>query len=228
MEFLPDRDSELVTYTNQFSALLTSSPTTFGVSLGQAADFASVNSAWVAAYNASVAQETRGPAATFAKKNAKRDMLEKLRELAGFIRENPAVTPENKFALGLHEQDPEPSPVPVPDFAPAIEFVSIEGTSMIVRLWDTQNPDNRGKPNGVYGAAVFTAVAAAPPPLGDMSQWQFRGNTSKTKVAIDFPADIAPGSTVWVTAYWFNTRLDSGPSALPVSRNLPGTLLEAA
>jgi hypothetical protein len=33
---------------------------------------------------------------------------------------------------------------------------------------------------------------------------------------------VKKGAAVWITAFWFNPRKQSGPAAEPVSANLPG------
>jgi len=78
----------------------------------------------------------------------------------------------------------------------------------------------KAKPVGVSGAAVFSFIGSAPP--AQLTDWVFQGNTSRTIVDITFPADTANGATVWVTAFWFNNRKQSGPATDPKSANLPG------
>jgi hypothetical protein len=33
---------------------------------------------------------------------------------------------------------------------------------------------------------------------------------------VTFPDTVMPGSVVWITAMWFNTRTQAGPAAAPV------------
>jgi hypothetical protein len=47
-------------------------------------------------------------------------------------------------------------------------------------------------------------------------------------VDVEFPADAANGATVWLTAFWFNPRAQSGPACQPISTNIPGGLSMAA
>jgi hypothetical protein len=41
-------------------------------------------------------------------------------------------------------------------------------------------------------------------------------------VDVLFPATVASGATVWLSAFWFNPRKQPGPACDPVSANLPG------
>jgi hypothetical protein len=45
------------------------------------------------------------------------------------------------------------------------------------------------------------------------------GRTVKrsTTVDVEFDADVAAGSKVWFTAFWFNPRAMSGPACAPIS-----------
>ncbi|NBC11109.1 MAG: hypothetical protein GVY24_05150, partial [Planctomycetes bacterium] len=74
------------------------------------------------------------------------------------------------------------------------------------------------RPEGVAGATVFTHVGNEPP--ADTGAWQFATNTGSTVLNLNFEAS-AQSDTVWLTAFWFNTRKESGPAATPISVNLP-------
>ena len=51
-------------------------------------------------------------------------------------------------------------------------------------------------------------------------EWKFAANTTRTTISIPF-GPSATGDTVWITAFWSNSRDESGPAAAPVSVNLP-------
>ncbi len=84
----------------------------------------------------------------------------------------------------------------------------------------------RARPEGVDGASVWTYVGATPP--ADTSAWMFQTNTSKMTLDITFDAAVPNGATVWFTAFWIGSRLESGPASNPVSANIPGGLTMAA
>ena len=56
----------------------------------------------------------------------------------------------------------------------------------------------------------------------DPTQYEYEGSTSRTTVDILFPESVVPGTQVWLTAFWFNGRKQSGPAATPVSTNVQG------
>jgi hypothetical protein len=80
-----------------------------------------------------------------------------------------------------------------------------------VRLRDAENPDRRGKPDGVIGASVFMFVGDDAP--ANPMNATFLFNTSKNVFDIDFPAEIASGAKVWLTAFWFNRKQDASNAA---------------
>jgi hypothetical protein len=136
------------------------------------------------------------------------------------IQASPAVTDAQKVQLGITVRKTTPSPVPPPSTAPTLTVAAVAGRTASVRLGDAQNPHRRGKPAGVAGASVFSFVGAVAP--ADLNAWKFEGNVGRPEIDITFPSTLAAGTTVWLTAFWFNNRKQSGPACDPVSANLPG------
>jgi hypothetical protein len=53
-------------------------------------------------------------------------------------------------------------------------------------------------------------------------RWEFKFNTTRTGVEVEFEDAVAPGNQVWLCACWHNPRAQSGPAAAPVGTNRPG------
>ena len=68
------------------------------------------------------------------------------------------------------------------------------------------------------GATVLSYVGAEPPDA--LGSWKFEGNTGRTTGEVVFPDTVAPGAKVWLTAFWFNARKQSGPACAPVGTNV--------
>jgi hypothetical protein len=83
-----------------------------------------------------------------------------------------------------------------------------------------------GKPAGVKGASVCWFAGDAPP--ADPALWHFGANTTRNVVDVMLPTDTTPGSKVWLTAFWFNNKMEAGPASIPVSIHIPGTMEAAA
>jgi hypothetical protein len=135
------------------------------------------------------------------------------------------VTNQQRTDLGLTVRDAEPTPLPVPGKAGA-EVISVSGQTVLVRIYDPLNPTRRGKPLGVAGATIVSYVGDEP--SLNPAEWTFQGNTTRTKVQVAFPSTLTAGTKVWIAAFFFNPRGQSGQACDPVGTNLQGGSLMAA
>lgn len=218
-DFLPAREAELVTWSINFDTKITAAPTNYGLTVVLADNYNGLHEAFIAAYNMANDPLTRSPANIAAKNSAKEALIEYARMLARIVQATPGMPPAEKESLGLNPRTNEPSPVPVPDEAPTLDVVEREGTTVRVKLHDGSG-SRRGKPDGVAGASVFSYVGPTPP--AEVSDWKFVENTTRTVIDVTFAAELAPGTVVWLTAFWYNPRAMSGPGCTPVSAILAG------
>lgn len=225
-DFLPSRESELVTWSTNFDTLITANPVIYGLDIAQAAAYAALHTAFVGAYQKANDPSRRTPSSIVSKNDAKDVLIASARDLAGIVQNFPGITDVLRSDLGITVPDTEPTPIPRPSDPPEIDIVSAIARTVRLRLHDFNSPTTRGKPHGVAGAAVFSFVGATAPV--ELEDWQFEGNTTRTIVDVDFAPEVANGATVWLTAFWFNPRAQSGPAAQPVSTNIPGGLALAA
>jgi hypothetical protein len=184
-----------------------------------------LNTALQSAYTAAITPDTRTPVTIGAKRIAIRNMRANAILLAKIIYATATVNDSQLAGLGLLPR-PSRTPVPPPAAAPALEIVATTGNTVKIRLHDSTSSTRRGKPAGVTGAAVFSFVGAVAPT--DAAGWHFEGNTSRTVVDVTFPGSTAPGAKVWLTAFWFNARKQSGPACAAVGTNMPGGSAMAA
>jgi hypothetical protein len=163
-----------------------------------------------------------------AKDTARRDLVAYCRLLARIIQGTLTVTNAQRYALGLTVRDVISTPIPAPSSPPDIDIVSTTRRTVRIRLHDSASSTRRGRPPGVAGASVFSHVGPTPPPA--LPDWRFEGNITRTKVDVVFDADVASGATVWIAAFWFNTKTQAGPTSSPISTNVPRglTMGEAA
>lgn len=232
-DYLPARDADLNNWALNFNTMLAAGGPggIYGLSSAQITAFAALFSTWTTAYNASQAGPTRGPAATQTKNDARAAMVNGpggIRELVAIIQANPATTDTQRQELLITIRDTEPTPIPVPSLAPQIDLKPPVMRTLTMRLHNEASLGHKGKPQGVDGAIVFAHVGPMPPAPQDIHLWTFQTNTKKTTVEIEFPSSVAPGSVVWVTAFWYNPRGESGPPAPAVYTVLPGTMTMAA
>jgi hypothetical protein len=217
--FFLGNDAELYTGSNAFSDKISATPTAFGLTAPLAASYATVNDIYAAAYLAANAPETRTKSAIEAKNQAKVNLKAMAADLAKLIDGTASVTNAQRIDLGLNVPA-APAPAPIPGLEPGLEVMSVDGFDILVRLRDKGDTARRGRPLGVIGASIFTHVGPTAPT--DISGFTFQANTGRTKFKISLPGTTLPGAKVWICAFWFNNRKQSGPACEPVGTNLPG------
>lgn len=211
--FVPSREADLVAFSRNMSVLINADPLIYGLDAKQGTDFQALFDAFDALFIACNDPGTRTPTAIQNKKTAKVALVAEIRRLAAIIQAHPGTTDGMRRDLNLTVRDYEPTPVPVPGTAPSIDFISVVGNAIKIRLHNADST-KRARPANVTGATVFTFVGEAPP--ADIAGWKFEGNTKETTVDINMPPTTTPGSKVWVTSFWRNSRDQSGPATTPV------------
>jgi hypothetical protein len=225
-DFIPSREADIVTWSVNFNTKITATPTAYGLTAAQASAYAAKHTTFVAAHQTARDPDTRSPAAIVGKDVAKTALVAEARKLARIVQAEPSVTPQQKAELGLTVRDVEPTPVPPPSSPPDLDLVSAVVRTVRLRLEHSGSTSRRGKPYGVAGAAVYSFVGAEPP--SKLADWKFEGNTTRTVVQVLFDPEVAPGAKVWITACWFNPRMQNGPASSPLSTHIPGGAAQAA
>jgi hypothetical protein len=216
--FLPNTDAGLLAWSLNFSTLISAGAVSYGLTTAQATAYATLYTAYGTAL-AACDKAIRTKSAVSTKNVAKANLKTDARLLANLVNGTSTVTNAQKLSLGLNVRS-TPSPVPVPSAAPGLDVLSVSVWTVKIKLHDSSSSAKRGKPPGVTGASVFSFVGAAAP--SDIGSWQFEGNTGRTTIDVAFPNSTAAGAKVWLTAFWFNGRKQSGPACAPVSTNLQG------
>jgi hypothetical protein len=225
-DYVPTTDAGLLSWATNMSAQVTATPTAFGLTAGIATTLAGHVTTYSDTLEAATNPTTRGGSTVFAKDTARQTLVAYVRQVVGTIQGTPSVTAQQKYDLGITVRDRVPTPITPPAMAPDVLILSTSGRTVKIRMIDPANPTRRGKPLGVAGASVFSYVGAEAP--AEVSAWKFEGNTTRTSVDVLFDAATAAGAKVWLTAFWFNPRAQSGPACPPVSTHIPGGSVQVA
>jgi hypothetical protein len=201
-----------------FSTLITATPTAYGLTSTLATAYAALHTAYGTAL-AACEPSIRTKSAVSTKNVARTNLKNDAKLLANLVNGTASVTNAQKLALGLNVKA-APAPVPPPSAAPALNVNSVSGWTVKIKLSDSSSSAKRGKPPGVSGASVFSFVGTSAPT--DIGAWKFEGSTGRTNVDVAFPNTLAAGTQVFLTAFWFNGRKQSGPACAPVSTHLQG------
>jgi hypothetical protein len=216
--FPPSKEAGLLAWSTQFSAKITATPTAYGLVAAQATAYAALHTAYSTAYAAANNTTTNSKQAIIAKNQAKENLLNGpggAWQLVDVCQHWPSMTDSLRGELNIRIPDADPTPIPAPAQPPLLSIMSTSGRTLKMRLRDKENPDRRGKPVGVAGATVLYFVGENTP--ADPSQWMFLLNESRTEFFADVPPVVIAGSKVWITAFWFNNRKQSGPVAIAAS-----------
>ena len=225
--YLPASDADLLGWAGPFSDKITAQPVLYGLTPLIATTYAAKLLAFSDALTASTDPATRGPSTVKLKDEKKKDLTTYTRQIVRTIQGVSALTPAQKFDLGISPRDTPHTPIPVPDVQPVLEISERLGTMVRVRMHD--GTGRRSRPVGARAANIYSHVGPTAPV--QISDWTYEGESTRAFVDISFPADTAPGTVVWFTAQWKNPRGEAGPGCAPVSAIIAGgamTMEEAA
>jgi hypothetical protein len=220
----PTTDSGLLAWSQNVLDLITPAPAMYGLVAADVTTYQAVHDIYASAL-AACDPPQRSKSAVVAKNAARTNLKNAATLLANKIYASPTVTDAQKVELGMPPRS-SPSPIPAPGTEPVINVVSTNGWTVRIRLRDAEG-SSRGKPAGTIGASVFSYVGPTAPP--DLASWKFEGSTGRVnKIDVQFSEELASGTKVWFTAFWFNGRKQSGPATEPISTNLPGGSVQLA
>jgi len=216
--YLPREEAKLVTWTGEFLTTLQARPANyFNVDAARIAEYVTTRNRFVAAYNVANNANTRTRPSIEAKNEAKRTLIRATRSVVDGIQAWAQTTNEMRLELKISERGKKPVATPIP----AQAFVKVEKVNgRDVTLSIQQSRTTRSKPRGVDGANIMVAYGEELPE--STIGWTFAQTTGRTKTTITLDAVAGP-CTVWISAFWFNGRKQTGPASTPVSVNLGAT-----
>jgi len=220
--YIPPKDADYDAWLTNFSALITASPTTYGLTAPIAVIIAAQQTAWNGAFVTATTPATR-TSVTIAAKDAARVASEAvIRPYAQQVARDPGVTNGDKTALGLNLPNNVPVPVPTPTIAPTINITAIQPLQITLDIRNPFTPTSKAKPPGTIGIQVWTNVGTVA--ATDPSQCTLAETFTKNPNTLDFSAPDR-GKIVTVFAR-FATRGGQGgksllgPWSLPVSTHV--------
>lgn len=236
-DFFPRRDAEVGQWTGHFAAKIQEDFLALGLTEAQCDAYVEVQQAFHVAVLRVNSHATNSTAAVVKKNTLRVELESQTRLLARIIRANPNVDSATRVELGLSVSEDgrvggRGSRAPVPTWAPDLYARAVEGSTVTLRLRDREAPDNKGKPRSCAGAAIFAYIGEEPP--SESSQWVFCRNTTRTTADVTFREYLPPGTKVWFSACWFNTRAENGPQSFAIYTHLgfastpPGAMMRRA
>jgi hypothetical protein len=218
--YIPPKDTDLLTWVNNFSSLITAAPATYGLSAGDAVNIATAIAPFVADMALIGSASTKTAAVVSQKNTDKVNMLNIVRPYAQQISNNPGVASADKIALGLNPKTSTPSPITPPDSNPVLTLLSQTPGVVNFRYRDSAaSPSVKAKPFGViscnlYGMASDTPITnpALLPNIATMTKSPYQWNA---------PDGYTPGKTWYFAATWQIRKGDESPFSTILSLIVP-------
>jgi len=207
--YIPPRDGELLTWADNFSALITASPATYGLSAGDAVAIASPVTAFDSAYSAAIDPSTRTPVSVQAKNDAKIDLLATIRPYAINISLNAGILSADKIAVGVNPRTSTPAPISAPTTSPVLSIISAPPLQHILRYRDEEaSPSVKAKPYGVMQIQIYASVSVTP--ITDQNTLALKLVDTKSPLLVEWlPADA--GKQAYYAARWVTRKGLTGP-----------------
>jgi hypothetical protein len=214
--YLPQKLSDLLTWSQNFSDLITASPATYGLVAGDATTIATANDAYAAAYALSTAPGTRTKVTVQATIDARNALVQVIRSYGRLILANAGVSDSDKTDLGLHLRDVVNTPIPAPSTAPVVAVIGATPGVLTCTSRDSMSaPKVKAKPFGATQLMVHMHIGTTAPVSPDATPWV--ANYTKTPFALDTSGGT-PGQTAYIYGRWQNQKGELGPwSALASS-----------
>lgn len=220
--YIPSKDANFQNWLQNFSDLLTATPTVFGLVAGDAVIVATSYTAWNAAYLLATNPTTRTSVTVAAKDVAKANSLSTVRPYAQRIAVNPAVDNSDKVAIGVNPRGTVPTPIPAPTSAPTLYWRGASPGVIQLAYKDTILGGTKKKPFGAISLELWTDIPATGSPT--LAAAKFRGAITKSPFSLVTTGDAGKAIGLWCR---FATR--SGPAGVsqvgPWSAGLIGTIV---
>ena len=217
MDNIYGNEGKLVDFTENFHDRLAADPLAFGTTAERLTEYKTTRDYFVNARRVALATDTRTKPNIELKDAHKKTLINSTRSLIKQIQARPETTDAQRDLLGIPVPDRNKTVEPPPSQAAQIELVTAVRRTVRMRV---KNPDGgRRRPAGCAGAQVFYAVGELPVRPTD---WRSAGLWTSGTFDVAFPDDTPAGSTVWVSAAYYNRKGQYGPMADAVTTNLPG------
>jgi hypothetical protein len=225
-DFYPRREADILAWTGNFRAKIDSIGESLGVSPSQIEAYGLAQERFASLYRAAQSPTQRTPSVMVAKNTARIGLEAISRQLAAAIGAQENITSETRVSLGLalRRRGGYRRALPPPAEPPHLLVRLMDGRIATIVLSD-RNGDKRRKPRGASSAIIFSYVCDAGVvggPPANIREWSFAGQTTRTIARVAFDARLEPGTRVWLSACWVNSKGKEGRPCEPVMTYVGG------
>lgn len=223
--YIPSRDADLLAWADNFNALITANPATYGLTAGDATaidaavtPFDDAYALGGGTYHAPVNPSTKTVVTTQAKNDARTAMLAILRPYAQAIAISPGVLPDDKIALGLNPRTNTGTPIPAPTSFPLVSLRGLTPLSVTLQWQDSALGTGKRKPVGTLQAELRAGTSATV--IADPTAIPYVGQFTKSPFALAFDSSDG-GKTLYYAARWVTRRGLVGPWSVIGATTVP-------
>lgn len=206
----PAANAALVTWTDNFYALVSANPQLFGLTAADAATITLIDEQIDTAYLAIKTKALKSKTKTATWQATKAACVPVLAAYAQTISNNPAVTVANKVSIGVSGKIAAASPVTQPLTFPVLSWRATINKQVLCDYYDSGfGPTSKQKPYGVIGCTVWvTNEYVANQEITDV--FDYFGNITTSPFAITLDPYFV-GTRIWVVARWITATTQPGP-----------------
>lgn len=217
--YLPVKDADLLAWSRNLSAELSSDPSAYGVSPGDAAAFAAVQAAFEEAMR-HVLPESRSRVSVSLKDDARRALEVEARRINAMVRGSGIVDGTKLATLGLTVHKTTYRRIAAPTTRPFLAVASVTGPVIKLMLRESGGAECK-LPADVASAAVYHWIGDEPPV--EPARWILAAHVSRARLALTI--DAAPGTKIWFIAHYLNRRGERGPWGNPAATHAMGGMI---
>jgi hypothetical protein len=207
--YLPQPLPAFAAFSLNFAALITASPSTYGLVAGDAAVIQAGDDLFQSNYVISTTPATRTKVTVQATVDARNSQVQIIRAYGRLILANQGVADSDKTSLGLHLRDPVNTPIPAPSTAPVISIVGASPGVLTCTSRDAMSsPGVKAKPFGAIQLLVYALFGTTAP--ATPAATPFFGAFTKTPFALASTGGT-PGQTAFLYGRWANAKGQVGP-----------------
>jgi hypothetical protein len=215
--YFPSKEADVIPWAKNFVTVLATNSGRWGIAPALVTELGNLTAAYEEAYtrrfmpDAGKVRVEQKDLALAALKQGVKDMVN------GHINHNPAVTQDDRVALGLNVYSGR-TPIGAPETTVVLRVVPGHVRQLVVYFTDSGTPERRGKPYGVESMGLRCAVLSSPPKdIGELVRGE---SASKSPLILTFREEDR-GKVVYMAACWKTARQKEGPWSAIISAIIP-------
>lgn len=183
--YFPSTLAEQLAWFNNFSALITATPATYGLVAGDAVTIAAAVTPLQAAYDLAADPATRTTVTVSAREGAWANAKSVCFPFAVTISQDVTVSAANKLAVGVTARSTVRTIVPTPTAVPVLAHVSSASLRAIVTCTNSETPGRKAAPLGCTTDFYWSVGTVA---ATDPEQLKYQGKRTRFPTEIEFNA----------------------------------------